>query len=170
MNTGRLFNPKIIQRERLASCLLDEIRVKYNDAVTVKYQADCTHVEWKQTNKEDESCQLKITIKNNLGNGESATTEVTEQSSFVIGADGAQSAVRGAMEEEKMGGFFVKKYEDKNVREQLNSNLVLLYAPVPQLLDAYVDFLPTSTILSHSSIFLFLFEDAGVQNNTPPLP
>jgi hypothetical protein len=127
---GRLFNPKIIQRERLASCLLDEIRVKYNDAVTVKYQADCTNVEWKQTNKEDESCQLKITVKNDLGNGEYTTTEVTEQSSFVIGADGAQSAVRSAMEEEKMGGFFVRKYEDKNVREQSVNNLVSAFIPL----------------------------------------
>lgn len=128
-----MFNPKIIQRERLASCLLDEIRVKYNDAVTVKYQADCTNVEWKQTNKEDESCQLKITIKNDLGNGESTTTEVTEQSSFVIGADGAQSAVRSAMEEEKMGGFFVKKYEDKNVREQFASSVVSPFITIFEL-------------------------------------
>lgn len=99
----------------------------------MKYQADCTNVEWKQTNKEDESCQLKITIKNDLGNGESTTTEVTEQSSFVIGADGAQSAVRSAMEEEKMGGFFVKKYEDKNVREQFASSVVSPFITIFEL-------------------------------------
>ena len=61
MCIGRSFNPKIIQRERLASCLLDEIREKYGSAVTVKYKSDCTHVEWTQTSKEDELCHLKIT-------------------------------------------------------------------------------------------------------------
>lgn len=100
--------------------------------MTVKYQADCTDVTWKHTNKESESCQLKITIKNDIGNGQSTTTEVTEQSSFVIGADGAQSAVRSAMEHEKMGGFFVKKYEDKNVRRQFVENLVSLFMPLNQ--------------------------------------
>jgi hypothetical protein len=163
-----LFNPKIIQRERLASCLLDEIRVKYNDAVTVKYQADCTNVEWKQTNKEDESCQLKITVKNDLGNGEYTTTEVTEQSSFVIGADGAQSAVRSAMEEEKMGGFFVRKYEDKNVREQSVNNLLSAFIPLfeqsfsyyflPNNASKCITFHPLSDAVSLSLLYFLRFE------------
>lgn len=148
-----MFNPKIIQRERLASCLLDEIRVKYNDAVTVKYQADCTNVAWKHTNKEYESCQLKITIKNDIANGQSTTTEVTEQSSFVIGADGAQSAVRSAMEHEKMGGFFVKKYEDKNVRRQFVENLVSLFTPLNQQQFPYYHLLIDT---SHHALFTFI--------------
>lgn len=113
---GRSFNPKIIQRERLASCLLDEIREKYGSAVTVKYQSDCTHVEWTHTGKEEELCHLKVKQRT-LTDGEEHVSEFTEQSSFVIGADGAQSSVRTAMEEDKFGGFFVKKYEDKNVRQ-----------------------------------------------------
>ena len=48
---------------------------------------------------------------------EAKSIEWIEESPFVIGADGAQSAVRSAMEEDKYGGFYVKKYDDKNVRQ-----------------------------------------------------
>ena len=127
MFTGRSFNPKIIQRERLASCLLDEIREKYGSAVTVKYKSDCTHEEWTQTSKEDELCHLKIRQRT-VTDGEESVAEFTEQSAFVIGADGAQSSVRTAMEEDKYGGFFVKKYEDKNVRQpQVDTSILKLF-------------------------------------------
>lgn len=53
--------------------------------------------------------------KNIIHNEIASNVEWSEESSFVVGADGAQSAVRNAMENEKMGGFFVKKYDDKNV-------------------------------------------------------
>ena len=85
----------------------------------MKYQADCTHVEWKQTTKEDELCYLKISQKiARTSNEEAKSIDWIEESPFVIGADGAQSSVRSAMEEDKYGGFYVKKYEDKNVRRQ----------------------------------------------------
>lgn len=84
----------------------------------MKYLADCTHVEWKQTSKEDEVCHLKIFQKLDRTSLEEAKSiEWIEESPFVIGADGAQSAVRSAMEEDKYGGFYVKKYDDKNVRQ-----------------------------------------------------
>lgn len=113
---GKLSNPKIIQRERLASCLLEEIRTKYNESVNVKYESDCTSVEWMNTNTENELCKLKFIQKGTINNEIVSTAEWSEESSFVIGADGAQSAVRSAMENEKMGGFYVRKYDDKNVR------------------------------------------------------
>ena len=119
---GKLSNPKIIQRERLASCLLEEIRTKYNESVNVKYQADCTSVEWMNTNTENELCKLKFMHKDTINNEIVSTVEWSEESSFVIGADGAQSAVRSAMENEKMGGFYVRKYDDKNVRLYDNSH------------------------------------------------
>lgn len=84
----------------------------------MKYLADCTHVEWKQTSKEDEMCHLKISQKLDRNSLEDAKSiEWIEESPFVIGADGAQSAVRSAMEVDKYGGFYVKKYDDKNVRQ-----------------------------------------------------
>ena len=86
----------------------------------MKYQADCTHVEWKQTSKEDELCYLKISQKLDRTSIEEAKSiDWIEESTFVIGADGAQSAVRSAMEVDKYGGFYVKKYEDKNVRRAI---------------------------------------------------
>ena len=84
--------------------------------MTVKYQTDCTHVEWRNTNKENELCCMKIVQKTYELDEVISSAEWTEEASFVIGADGAQSAVRSAMEEGKMGGFYVKKFDDKNVR------------------------------------------------------
>lgn len=86
----------------------------------MKYLADCTSVEWKQTSKDDELCYLKISQKvDRIGTEEAKRVEWIEESPFVIGADGAQSAVRSAMEVDKYGGFYVKKYEDKNVSQHI---------------------------------------------------
>lgn len=84
--------------------------------MNVKYESDCTSVEWMNTNTENELCKLKFIQKGTINNEIVSTAEWSEESSFVIGADGAQSAVRSAMENEKMGGFYVRKYDDKNVR------------------------------------------------------
>lgn len=103
----------------MAACLLEEIRTKYNDSVVVKYQTDCTNVEWKNTNKDNELCSLKIIQKKYVQEEVVSSVEWTEESAFVIGADGAQSSIRTAMENDKMGGFFVRKYDDKNVSKSM---------------------------------------------------
>jgi 2-polyprenyl-6-methoxyphenol hydroxylase-like FAD-dependent oxidoreductase len=117
ISKGKIYDPKIIQRERLASCLLEEIHTKYNESVSVSYETECTNLEWKE-NKDDEICLLKFVQKDQKGVSSSGK-EWTEESRFVIGADGAASAVRKAMVsdgESKKNGFFVRNYEDKNVR------------------------------------------------------
>ena len=83
---------------------MEEIKTKYSDSVVVKYQTDCTNVEWKNTNKDNELCSMQVTQKTYVDGELISSAEWTEESSFVIGADGASSSVRSAMEEEKMDG------------------------------------------------------------------
>ena len=157
--TGKSYVTKCIQRDRLASVLLQEIRDSYADKVTVEFDTKCTHAQWRLSEQEDgdnkvgaEVCEVTLvgkegqsvrifvelfnisfslfamvvisptSIKHNqhtnthLNNNISITFKRTLESSFVIGADGAQSAIRDAMEVVGEGGFKVERYEDKNVR------------------------------------------------------
>ena len=36
----------MIARDRLASCLLEEVREKHADAVTVRFDVECTGIKW----------------------------------------------------------------------------------------------------------------------------
>jgi 2-polyprenyl-6-methoxyphenol hydroxylase-like FAD-dependent oxidoreductase len=103
---------KCMQRDLLAACLLEEIYLKYNDKITVRFDVDCKSVNWKNENKEDEVCELEFSKTNDAG----VETSWTESSSFVIGADGAASVIRNTMSEKGENGFNVKAFPDKNVR------------------------------------------------------
>lgn len=83
ISKGRIYDPKIIQRERLASCLLEEIYTKYNESVSVQYETECTNLEWKETSKDDEICSLKFIHKKDQKDGGPPGTEWTEESRSV---------------------------------------------------------------------------------------
>lgn len=44
--TTRTYKTRCIQRDRLASCLLQELREKYSHAVSVQFDARCVRAEW----------------------------------------------------------------------------------------------------------------------------
>jgi 2-polyprenyl-6-methoxyphenol hydroxylase-like FAD-dependent oxidoreductase len=93
---------------------LQEIRQKYSDSISVKFNVECKAAHWiNSVGGADETCVLNL-LETGTDAGKGVSFE--ERSQFVIGADGAQSAVRDAMEKDKYKGFFVKRYEDKNVR------------------------------------------------------
>ena len=108
---NRKYNPKIIQRERLAACLVDEIGTKYAKTIKLHFNTECETIEWQNTGTDTEQCALKMVSSDG--------TIRTVVSPFVVGAEGggrgrAQTTVRDAMEQEK--SIKVVRYEDKNVR------------------------------------------------------
>jgi hypothetical protein len=49
--TTRTYKTRCIQRDRLASCLLQELREKHAGAVSVTFDAQCVQAEWRQSSK-----------------------------------------------------------------------------------------------------------------------
>ena len=120
----RAYNPKIIQRERLTSCLVDEIRTKYSDSITLHFDCECQEMIWRRLGRDNESCVLTMLDKN----GEQRTVEAT----LVIGAEGGgrgrtQTTVRDAMERDR--AIQVTRFEDKNVRVYRTIPLYLADTP-----------------------------------------
>lgn len=104
--TGKSYTTKCIQRDLLASAFLEEIRERYADKIKVIFDNEVTDV----TFAADGQCFMDITSK-------SDATKLVVTTNFLIGADGAPSALRESMENDKDGGkFSVTRYEDKNVR------------------------------------------------------
>eukprot|EP01041_Mallomonas_annulata_P003810 gene3810-7580_t len=110
--TQKSYLTKCIQRDRLTACLLEEIREEYSTKIKVYFNTECKNVQWIDEGKPTEKVLLQLCKE------EADTPPIVwkEEANFVIGADGAQSAIRTAMEIKKENGFFHKKFEDKNVR------------------------------------------------------
>ena len=98
--TNRTYVTKCIPRDCLASCLLSDIYAKYNNSITVYYNTQCFDVTWTR-----ESINMTSTEQKDIENW-TETAELSlqdskgdwfERTSFLIGADGATSAVREAM-------------------------------------------------------------------------
>lgn len=100
------YTTRVIQRDRLSSVLLNELRTNpdYSKVVTVQFNTQCNSVKFT-----DKSALVHITDRANVG-------ELVLESSFVLGCDGTASALRDAMETASGGSLRVKRYEDKNVR------------------------------------------------------
>ena len=110
--TGRTYPSRILQRDRLTSVLFDEIEKKYHDRIKIHFNVVCINAQWKHQNSENELCQLTlkdVSTKSPL--------IFYEESDFVIGADGTQSAVREAIDKSKAKkSFSIKRFHDTNVR------------------------------------------------------
>jgi hypothetical protein len=50
----RTYKTRCIQRDRLASCLLQELREKYSSVVSVTFGACCVHADWTKAIPEDD--------------------------------------------------------------------------------------------------------------------
>jgi hypothetical protein len=46
--TNRTYKTRCIQRDRLASCLLQELKEKYSGGVSLEFGAHCVAAEWRQ--------------------------------------------------------------------------------------------------------------------------
>uniref|UniRef100_A0A383WGF8 FAD-binding domain-containing protein n=1 Tax=Tetradesmus obliquus TaxID=3088 RepID=A0A383WGF8_TETOB len=134
------FRGGLLGQVRLASCLLQELRERYLDAVSVTFGARCVQADWRQSGSGgQEVCRLTFQQQSGSSSSSSSTgsttstisvtassssssssssseavTEWVEESSFVIGADGAGSSLRAAMETSSSTPFSVKRFPDKN--------------------------------------------------------
>ena len=89
---------QILQRDRLVSCLLEEISEKYASQVTVVYQTQCNSVSWGTTPEGKPVATLHCTTDAPEGReGSPEAFEITTE--FLVGADGARSTVPRSMEE-----------------------------------------------------------------------
>lgn len=103
---------RVLQRDRLASVLLQEIEEKYSDAVKVCFNTVCESMDWINLEKESERCRL--TLKD-ISNKVPLFSYL--EAPLVVGADGANSAVREAVaKRSSRWQFRVHKFRDTNVR------------------------------------------------------
>jgi len=96
---------KLIQRDRLAACLLEEAEETYGGQIKVMFNSQCNDVAWT-----DEGVEVKLSDPE--GNN-----EYTQKVDFVVGADGVKSRVREAMVRENapQGTIETREYEDRNM-------------------------------------------------------
>eukprot|EP00752_Nemacystus_decipiens_P008568 g7652.t1 len=112
----RKFTTKVIARDRLASCLLEEVREKHADVVTVRFDVDVTGAQWLERDQGVGGTGGTLALKN-ASDGE--TSELTTE--FVVAADGVRSAIRDGLEADKAltqalsgGEVRVKRFPRKN--------------------------------------------------------
>lgn len=107
---------KVIARDRLTSCLLEEAREKYPDAITFRFDVECTGAKWLELQSGGDKRGATLALKN-ASDGE--TSELTAE--FVVAADGVKSAIRDGLEADKAltkalsgGRMRVKRFPRKN--------------------------------------------------------
>lgn len=96
---------KVIARDRLASCLLEEVREKHSDVITVRFGVECTGARWLEL---EGGAGATLALKKHAsddhgggdGDGDGDTLEFLT-AEFVIAADGVRSAIRDGLEEDK---------------------------------------------------------------------
>ncbi|CAM9997346.1 unnamed protein product, partial [Phaeothamnion confervicola] len=114
---------KVLQRDRLSSCLFQHVRTRYADRVEVLFEAECETVlawpgEGSSTGEGGSIGRLAVRL------GGPKSGELVELATdFIVGADGVKSAVRDAMEADSSGmraasgrALRVARYKDSNVR------------------------------------------------------
>ncbi|CAM9189999.1 unnamed protein product [Choristocarpus tenellus] len=111
--TERKYNTKVIQRDRLSSCLLEEIREKHKDAITVRFCVECMGVDWREAGG---GTGAELTIHDT-----SLGEEYKVEADLVMGADGVKSAIRDSLESspdlmKALSGkrLQVKRFQDNN--------------------------------------------------------
>ena len=117
-----------IERERIASCLLEEIRERYSQSIAVHFDVNCTGVSLSlpdpaSSSSSSSSWELQLQSPN--------AGSFREQAEFIIGADGTNSVVRDAMLQLSASAdssashgystgsrfrFFLRRFEDTNMR------------------------------------------------------
>ena len=117
-----------IERERIASCLLEEIRERYSQSITVYFDVNCTAVSLSLPETSSGPSNSSPSWELQLQSPSAGSFK--EKAGFLIGADGTNSVVREAMLQlsasarsylpwKAMGSrfrFFLRRFEDTNVR------------------------------------------------------
>ena len=102
----RSYNTHCIERDRLSSCLLEEIKEKYPAQVNTHYGVKCQNVEWINFGTPDEECIVSL-VKDRV------IKEVSTK--LLLGTDGSHSVIREAfVRRDPM--FQVAHFEDDNKR------------------------------------------------------
>ncbi|KAG1664707.1 hypothetical protein FOA52_006682 [Chlamydomonas sp. UWO 241] len=133
---GRTYVTRCIQRDRLAAALLEEVRETYADSVRVEFDVEVSRVEWVQGDASSGNGSpaaghasgevARLTLVRTApepsdppGPAPTAPPPATAAESrvldthFVVGADGARSSVRAAMETD-VPGFKVRRFPNTN--------------------------------------------------------
>ena len=130
--TGKSYVTKVIQRDRLASILLHELRTNpaYSSKITVAFDTACTQVDFLPGDAATgaaQSCRLHLapthltasaadTVPGSSSSSSSIPGSFTLTAGMALGCDGTNSALREAMAAASQGRLSVRRYEDKNVR------------------------------------------------------
>ena len=122
--TDRAYTTVCIERDRLSSCLVAELREKYNNTVDLRFNVKAKELHVHTDSGGSEFVEVEFEDTSSSSSSPYSTSTDTpktfkEYSSLVIGADGANSAVRDALvdiKKESGMNFHVKTFEDKNVR------------------------------------------------------
>lgn len=101
----RAYKTQVIQRDRIASCLLSEVENKYKDQISVLHDTECVGLTWldeetggreKAKGGSPQRRGVRVRLHRELEEGK--LDQWTEDARWVIGADGVRSALRGALE------------------------------------------------------------------------
>ena len=95
-NRGRTYVTRCIQRDRLAACLLQEVRERYGEVVRVHFNVECKGVEWRRVEGSEarEVCVLKLA--QTAGTSAAVPALVTANASAAATAGGASLAAAGS--------------------------------------------------------------------------
>ena len=73
---------KCIQRDRLASCIYEEVKEKYSNEISVEFEVECIDASW-MTQSDTEMCCLTLQQK---GDGTGPDKVFNIEAPFVVGA------------------------------------------------------------------------------------
>lgn len=118
--TDKSYDTKVLQRDRIVSCILEEIAEEFSDRIKIKHNIRCTNIDWDNTDTNEEKAHLSFldadntndNYNNSHNNG--GVNNVKESFDLVLGCDGAASAIRDILEE--LDILQVKRYKDTNIR------------------------------------------------------
>jgi 2-polyprenyl-6-methoxyphenol hydroxylase-like FAD-dependent oxidoreductase len=119
----REYKTQVIQRDRIASCLLAEVEKKYKDQISVLHDVECVGLTWldeeagaREEAKGGSQQRRGVRVRLHRELEEGKLEQWTEDARWVIGADGVRSALRGALEAKTTPSPNNKKKTEKPVR------------------------------------------------------
>lgn len=105
----RKYKTRCIERDRLTGCLLQVVKSVYSDKISVEFDTKCLGVAWHDLGSQNEHCTTTFQTKRFSNDSVFAVN-----STFVIGSDGSNSAVRESLLAKKDSGIYSKRYPDVN--------------------------------------------------------
>jgi len=120
---NREYKTQVIQRDRIASCLLMEVEKEYKDQISVLHDVECVGLTWldeeagaREEAKGGSQQRRGVRVRLHRELEEGKLEQWTEDARWVIGADGVRSALRGALEAKTTPSPNNKKKTEKPVR------------------------------------------------------